>query len=88
MKEIAATRVRYGHRRIHVLVRREGWPLNAKRLYRSTARDRPAIPQQTLRRRVKAKLRNDRIAVTRSNEIWAMDFVRAQLATRSDACGF
>lgn len=26
IKEIAATRVRYGYRRIHVLLRREGWP--------------------------------------------------------------
>jgi putative transposase len=30
----AATRVRYGYRRIHVLLRREDWPVNAKRVYR------------------------------------------------------
>jgi putative transposase len=34
IKEIAATRVRYGYRRIHVLLRREGWPVNPKRVYR------------------------------------------------------
>lgn len=34
MKEIAETRVRYGYRRIHVLLRREGWNVNAKRIYR------------------------------------------------------
>lgn len=34
IKEIAETRVRYGYRRIHVLLRREGWPVNAKRVYR------------------------------------------------------
>jgi hypothetical protein len=34
IKEIAAPRVRYGYRRIHVLLRREGWPVNAKRVYR------------------------------------------------------
>ena len=34
MKEIAETRVRYGYRRIHVLLRREGWDVNAKRIYR------------------------------------------------------
>jgi putative transposase len=34
IKEIAATRVRYGYRRIHVLLRREGWPVNAKRIYK------------------------------------------------------
>jgi len=32
MREIAETRVRYGYRRIHVLLRREGWDVNAKRV--------------------------------------------------------
>ena len=30
----AETRVRYGYRRIHVLLRREGWDVNPKRIYR------------------------------------------------------
>ena len=34
IKEIAETRVRYGYRRIHVLLRREGWPVNVKRVVR------------------------------------------------------
>ncbi len=34
IKEIAETRVRYGYRRVHVLLRREGWEVNAKRIYR------------------------------------------------------
>lgn len=34
IREIAETRVRYGYRRIHVLLRREGWEVNAKRVYR------------------------------------------------------
>jgi putative transposase len=34
IKEIAETRVRYGYRRIHVLLRREGWRVNAKRVSR------------------------------------------------------
>ena len=34
IKEIAETRVRYGYRRIHVLLRREGWVVNAKRVNR------------------------------------------------------
>jgi putative transposase len=35
----------------------------------------------TRKRRVKAKLREDRRPATRSNETWAMDFVHDQLAT-------
>jgi putative transposase len=38
IEEIAATRVRYGYRRIHVLLRREGWHVNPKRVYRLFAR--------------------------------------------------
>ena len=34
IKEIAATRVHYGYRRVHVLLRREGWRDNCKRVYR------------------------------------------------------
>jgi hypothetical protein len=34
IKESAATRVRYGYRRIHVLLRCEGWRVNPKRVYR------------------------------------------------------
>jgi putative transposase len=34
IKEIAATRVRYGYRRIHLLLGREGWRVNPKRVYR------------------------------------------------------
>ena len=33
IKEIVETRVRYGYRRIHVLLRREGWAINLKRVH-------------------------------------------------------
>ena len=34
IREIAHTRVRYGYRRIHVLLRREGWQLGKNQVYR------------------------------------------------------
>ena len=34
IREIAVTRVRYGHQRIYILLRREGWSDNHKRVYR------------------------------------------------------
>jgi putative transposase len=39
------------------------------------------LRHKTPKRRVKAKLREDRRPATRSNETWAMDFVHDQLAT-------
>lgn len=34
IKEICATRVRYGYRRVHVLLCRDGWNINVKKTYR------------------------------------------------------
>jgi putative transposase len=81
IKEIAATRVRYGYRRIHVLLRREGWRVNVKRVYRLYREMGLQLRHKTPKRRVKAKLREDRRHTTRPNETWAMDFVHDQLAT-------
>jgi len=33
IREIYKTRVRFGYRRVHVLLRREGWEINAKKTY-------------------------------------------------------
>jgi putative transposase len=81
IKEICQTRVRYGYRRVHVLLRREGWRINQKktrRIYRELGLQ---LRNKTPKRRVKAKLRDDRRDATRPNETWAMDFVHDQLAT-------
>jgi putative transposase len=81
MKDICATRVRYGYRRVHVQLRRDGWRINHKksrRIYRELGLQ---LRNKTPKRRVKAKLRDDRKAASRPNETWAMDFVHDQLAT-------
>ena len=57
IKEIAETRVRYGYRRIHVLLRREGWSVNPKRVYRLYRDLGLQLRNKTPKRRVKAKLR-------------------------------
>ncbi len=75
IKEICQTRVRYGYRRVHVLLRRDGWRINQKktrRIYRELGLQ---LRNKTPKRRVKAKLRDDRRDATRPNETWAMDFV-------------
>ena len=81
VKEIAETRVRYGYRRIHVLLRREGWAVNAKRIHRLHKGSGLQLRSKTPKRRVRAKLREDRRPAVQANETWAMDFVHDQLAT-------
>src|SRR5829696_1056252 len=83
IKDICQTRVRYGYRRVHVLLRREGWSINEKRTRRIYRELGLQLRNKSPKRRVKAKLRDDRRAATRPNETWAMDFVHDQLAAGS-----
>lgn len=80
-RQICETRVRYGYRRVHVLLCREGWKVNAKKVYRLYTEMGLQLRNKTPKRRVKAKLRDDRTSATRTNQVWAMDFVHDQLAT-------
>jgi putative transposase len=79
IREIAETRVRYGYRRIHVLLKREGWQVNAKRVYRIYTEEGLQLRNKAPKRRVSAKLREDRSSPTGPNEVWAMDFMSDQL---------
>ena len=80
IKEIAETRMRYGYRRVHVILQREGWMINVKRTYRLYSELGLQLRNKTPKRRVKAKLREDRCPASQPNETWAMDFVHDQLA--------
>ena len=79
IKEIAETRVRYGYRRSHVLLCREGWQVNVKRVCRLYREQGLQLRNKSPKRRVKAKLREDRSPATEANQVWAMDFVHDQL---------
>ncbi len=81
IKEICQTRVRFGYRRVHVLLRREGWEINQKKTYRIYKELGMQLRNKTPKRRVKAKLREDRTEAVSPNDVWAMDFVHDQLAT-------
>ena len=80
IKEIAETRIRYGYRRVHVVLQREGWMTNIKRTYRLYTELGLQLRNKTPKRRVRAKLREDRCPALQPNQTWAMDFVHDQLA--------
>jgi transposase InsO family protein len=44
LRELAGSRTRYGYRRLTVMLRREGWKVNAKRVYR-LYRDNVVVPK-------------------------------------------
>lgn len=79
IREIAATRIRYGARRIHVLLRREGWLINHKKTYRIYCEEGLNLRRKRPRRRVAAAHRVARPTVSSLNACWSMDFVADQL---------
>ena len=79
MREICETRVRYGYRRVHVLLRREGWEVNVKRVCRLYREMGLQLRNKSPKRKVKAKLREGRSDAAAPNQVWAMDFVHDQL---------
>ncbi len=81
IKTICETHVRYGYRRVYHILRREGWVVNAKKVYRIYRELGLQLRNKTPKRRVKAKLREDRATAVRPNDVWAMDFVHDQLST-------
>lgn len=54
IKDICETRVRYGYRRVHVLLQRDGWAINVKRVYRLYRELDLQQRNKTPKRRVKA----------------------------------
>jgi putative transposase len=80
LRELAGTHVRYGYRRLTVLLRREGWQVNAKRIYR-LYRDEGLIVRTKQRRKMARRQRAVTPAVAaRPNQCWSMDFVSDKLA--------
>jgi putative transposase len=75
IKEITNTRVHYGYRRVHVLLRREGHMDNVKRVYRLYREEGLSLRLKRPRRNKAAQLRQPKQLAHAINEIWSMDFV-------------
>lgn len=80
IREIAGIRVSYGYRRVHVLLRREGWPVNAKRIYRLYCEEGLSLRRKRPKRRRAVVARQERPAGRVPNERWTMDFMSDALA--------
>jgi hypothetical protein len=77
--EMAATYVRYGYRRLTVLLRREGWKVNAKRIYRLYAAEQ-LIVRTKQRKKIGRRQRLAAPMAVGANVCWSMDFVSDKLA--------
>lgn len=72
LRDLAATRVRYGYRRLHVLLQREGWHINHKRVYRRYRQAGLSLRLQTRKKR-RSALRVVPPPAQMPNEQWSMD---------------
>ncbi|WP_417339047.1 IS3 family transposase [Halomonas kashgarensis] len=73
--EITATRVRYGYRRVHELLKREGWEVNHKRVYRLYREAGLSLRLKRPKRHRMAATRRERVLATGLDQVWSMDFV-------------
>lgn len=78
MKAIAHERRRFGYRRIHVLLKREAYVVNHKRLFRLYREERLAVRRRGGRKRA-IGTRAPMMVPTRPNDRWSLDFVADQL---------
>jgi putative transposase len=80
LRELASVRLRAGYQQLHVLLRREGWRVNHKRVYRLYTEEGLALRRRRPRRHRSAVARVRLPAPTQPNEQWAMDFMHDTLA--------
>jgi putative transposase len=79
LRDLAATRVRYGYRRLHVLLRREGWRVNHKRVYRLYREEGLGIRVKR-RKKLASVPRVLPPPATKPLERWSLDFLSDSLA--------
>ena len=79
LRDLAATRVRYGYRRLHVLLRREGWRVNHKRIYRLYREEGLGIRVKR-RKKLASASRLLPSPATKPLERWSLDFFSDGLA--------
>ena len=81
IKELAHARPRFGYLRIWVLLRREGWMVNRKRVRRLYRLDGLQVRMRVRRRKHQALHRGPAPVPLGPHERWSMDFVHDALAS-------
>ena len=78
LRELAGSRTRYGYRRLTVMLRREGWKVNTKRVYRLYREEQLQV-RTAKRTKREPHLRVPLPGAGRPNQRWSMDFVSDRL---------
>jgi putative transposase len=80
IREIAQARVRYGYRKIRVLLNREGWDVGKYLVYRLYKEEGLTLNRMKPAGKRKApRQREEKLKATAPDQAWSMDFVSDQL---------
>ena len=79
MRELAQTRIRYGYRKIRVLLIREGWQVGKKLVYRLYREEGLGLRARRKSRRTVSEHSRQKPRAERPNQVWGLDFVADQL---------
>ncbi len=74
MKAVATERRRFGYRRVHVMLERQGWQVNQKKLRRLYREEKLQVRKRGGRKRALGT-RRPMLVPERPNERWSLDFV-------------
>lgn len=74
MKAVAAERRRFGYRRVHVMLERQGWQVNQKKLRRLYREEKLQVRKRGGRKRALGT-RRPMLVPEKPNERWSLDFV-------------
>jgi len=80
IREIAVARPRFGYARIWMVLRREGWSINRKRVHRLYRLEGLQVRMRVRRRKHMALHRGPAPVPAGPTERWSMDFVHDALA--------
>ena len=79
LKELSSERRRFGYRRLHILLKREGWHVNWKKLYRIYREERLTVLKRGGRKRALGT-RTPMAIPHGLNQRWSLDFVSDSLS--------
>jgi putative transposase len=79
LRDVATTRVRYGYRRLHIILQREGWRVKHKRAYRWYRREGLSLRLKSRKKRP-SHLRVATPVAQAPHEHWSLDFMSDSFA--------
>ena len=79
LHELAEARRRFGYRRLQVMLEREGWRVNHKRVYRLYVEEKLGLRRKRGRKR--SSVRQPLPEPTTANQVWSVDFMTDALSS-------